>query len=245
MLITFVSPENAGSSPRNSARSQVAMATGGNRLKLGRVLALPGWSCLAGHTLKGRDLSTCWVLIRGRSSPSCEGEAGPHTAPSTLCPPVPPTGRWAAALPAEHAAAALIVSRSVTSGLSPPAQLLLVCSLCVSVDEPEPGGQQWPWPWPLVAPHGAVSSGQCCQLKGRDRQDMLHVRCCRDIHRESLQNPGSNHNLETSTANNSHTGQKWKGHFMPWELLSHQVSRGAVPGDMGCSGMWCPCCPLV
>lgn len=146
VLITFVSPENAGSSPRNSARSQVAMATGGNRLKLGRVLALPGWSCLAGHTLKGRDLSTCWVLIRGRSSPSCEGEAGPHTAPSTLCLPVPPTGRWAAALPAKHAAAALIVSRSVTPGLSPPAQLLLLCSLCVSVDEPEPGGQQWPWP---------------------------------------------------------------------------------------------------
>lgn len=147
VLITFVSAENAGSSPRNSARSQVAMATGGNRLKLGRVLALPGWSCLAGRKLKGHDLSTCWVLIRGRSSPSCEGEAGPHTAPSTLCPPVPPAGRRAAALPAEHAAAALIVSRSVTPGLSPPAQvLLLLCSLCVSVDEPEPGGQQWPWP---------------------------------------------------------------------------------------------------
>lgn len=46
VLISFVSAENAGRAPRNPVRSRVAMATGGNRLELGRVLALPGWCSL-------------------------------------------------------------------------------------------------------------------------------------------------------------------------------------------------------
>lgn len=47
-LVTgLISAENAGGAPRNPVRSRVAMGTGGNGLELGRVQALPGWSCLA------------------------------------------------------------------------------------------------------------------------------------------------------------------------------------------------------
>lgn len=62
-------------------RSQVAMATGGNGLELGRVLAFPGWSCLA------------WALAgTGTCARHCpEGphtpRVGPRTALRTPCPP--------------------------------------------------------------------------------------------------------------------------------------------------------------
>lgn len=110
VLISFVSAENAGRSPRNSVRSQVAMATGGNRLELGRVLAFPGWSCLA-WVLTGTQAiaalrDTAQAPARCRigagevmSSPSREREAGPHAALCTPCLPAPPAGRQAAVLP--------------------------------------------------------------------------------------------------------------------------------------------------
>lgn len=116
VLISFVSTENAGRSPRNSVRSWVVMATGGNRLELGRVLAFPGWSRLAwmlagtGMCARGcpEDMAQapagCWIGAReGQSSPGWEREAGPHTALGTPCPPALPAGRQVAGLPAEYA----------------------------------------------------------------------------------------------------------------------------------------------
>lgn len=58
LVIGFISAENAGRAPRNPVRSQVAMGTGGNRLELGRVLALPGWSYLAWLLLEHVPIAT-------------------------------------------------------------------------------------------------------------------------------------------------------------------------------------------
>lgn len=89
-------------------RSQVAMGTGGNRLELGKVLALPGWRDLAWvlleHCARGHLRGHCPRLCHRVSAR--EGHSGngathspspraPHP-PNTECAPVLSSGGFAA-----------------------------------------------------------------------------------------------------------------------------------------------------